>query len=122
MKVERLDEFNAKNSKVQQDKGRVGEYIDIKEDEFLSSVTQNKFSIVHFYHKDFERCKIIDKHLALIAYQHPECSFFKLDAEKSPFFITKLAVRMLPTVVCFVDGVAKDRVVGFEELGGKDDF
>jgi len=39
MKVERLDEFNAKNSKVQQDKGRVGEYIDIKEDEFLSSVT-----------------------------------------------------------------------------------
>jgi len=39
MKVERLDEFNAKNSKVQQDKGKAGEYRDIKEDEFLSSVT-----------------------------------------------------------------------------------
>ena len=29
---------------------------------------------------------------------------------------------MLPTVVCFIDGIAVDRVVGFEELGGSDDF
>ena len=29
---------------------------------------------------------------------------------------------MLPTVICFMDGVAFDRIVGFEELGGKDEF
>ena len=29
---------------------------------------------------------------------------------------------MLPTVICFMDGVTFDRVVGFEELGGRDDF
>ena len=29
---------------------------------------------------------------------------------------------MLPTVVCFIDGIAVDRVVGFEDLGGSDDF
>ena len=29
---------------------------------------------------------------------------------------------MLPTIVCFIDGVAVDRIVGFEELGSKDDF
>ena len=28
----------------------------------------------------------------------------------------------MPTLVCFEDGVAIDRVVGFEELGGEDDF
>jgi hypothetical protein len=28
----------------------------------------------------------------------------------------------LPTIVCFVDGIAVDRVVGFEDLGNKDDF
>jgi len=28
----------------------------------------------------------------------------------------------LPTLVCFEDGIAIDRVVGFEELGGTDDF
>ena len=29
---------------------------------------------------------------------------------------------MLPTVICFMDGVAFDRIVGFEDLGGKDEF
>jgi hypothetical protein len=29
---------------------------------------------------------------------------------------------MLPTIICFVDGVAVDRVVGFSDLGNKDDF
>ena len=29
---------------------------------------------------------------------------------------------MLPTIVLFDDGIAFDRIVGFEELGGKDDF
>jgi thioredoxin-like negative regulator of GroEL len=45
-----------------------------------------------------------------------------LNAEKAPFFIQKLAIRTLPTIVCFIDGVARDRVVGFEDLGGKDEF
>ena len=29
---------------------------------------------------------------------------------------------MLPTIVMFIDGIAYDRIVGFEELGGEDDF
>jgi len=29
---------------------------------------------------------------------------------------------MLPTIVCFCDGIAIDRIVGFEELGGVDEF
>ena len=28
----------------------------------------------------------------------------------------------MPTLVCFEDGIAIDRIVGFEELGEKDDF
>jgi hypothetical protein len=28
----------------------------------------------------------------------------------------------LPTVVCFIDGIAVDRVVGFADMGNKDDF
>ena len=46
----------------------------------------------------------------------------KIDAEKCPFFVSKLQVQMLPTIVCFIDGIAVDRVVGFEEVGGVDDF
>ena len=29
---------------------------------------------------------------------------------------------MLPTIICFIDGISVDRVVGFEELGGQDEF
>lgn len=40
-----------------------------------------------------------------------------MDAEKAPFFVEKLAIRVLPTVVCFREGVAfPERVVGFEGL------
>lgn len=99
-----------------------GEYTEIVESEFLTYVTKAEFSACHFYHKDFERCKIIDKHLQAIAPEHKECKFLKLDAEKSPFFVNKLAIQVLPTVCLFKNGVLVDKMVGFEEFGGKDDF
>ena len=40
----------------------------------------------------------------------------------APFFVKKLQIQVLPTIVCFVDGIAVDRVVGFADLGNKDDF
>jgi len=36
--------------------------------------------IVHFYHNDFLRCKIMDKHLKDIAIEHPECLFVSINA------------------------------------------
>lgn len=64
-----------------------GQYTEIVEAEFLPNVTGSKFVIVHFYHKDFERCKIVDMHLREIAKQHTEAKFVYLNAENSPFFI-----------------------------------
>lgn len=37
-----------------------GEYREIMQDEFLREVTAAPLSLVHFYHRDFERCKIMD--------------------------------------------------------------
>ena len=42
--------------------------------------------------------------------------------QDAPFFTVKLGVKVLPCVIAFRDGVTVDRVVGFEGLGGKDDF
>ncbi|KAF7977461.1 hypothetical protein HWV62_3645 [Athelia sp. TMB] len=36
--------------------------------------------------------------------------------------IEKLMIKVLPCVICFMDGVTKDRLIGFEELGGGDAF
>lgn len=99
-----------------------GDYREITEEEFLPQVTGSKFVFVHFYHKDFERCKIIDMHLRNISRAHIEAKFLYLNAEKCPFFIQRLQIKVLPTIIAFIDGIAVDRVVGFEDLGNRDDF
>jgi len=99
-----------------------GRYTEIVEDEFLPAVTKTKFVVVHFYHNDFETCKVMDHHLDIICRKHTETKFVKINAEKCPFFVAKLQVQVLPTVICFMDGVAFDRIVGFEDLGGDENF
>lgn len=37
-----------------------GEYREITQDAFLTEVTGSSLALVHFYHRDFERCKIMD--------------------------------------------------------------
>ena len=99
-----------------------GTYVEIVEQEFLPTVTKTDYVICAFFHKDFERCKIVDMHLHKICKEHLEARFVRIDAEKCPFFVTKLQIQMLPTIVLFENGVAIDRIIGFEELGGQDDF
>ncbi|KAJ4717833.1 Thioredoxin domain-containing protein [Melia azedarach] len=111
----------AEKRQVLQMKGH-GEYREIGEGDFLGEVTGSEKVIGHFYHKEFYRCKIMDKHLKALAPKHIDTKFIKLDAENAPFFITKLQVKTLPCVILFRNGIAIDRVVGFQDLGGKDDF
>lgn len=104
-----------------QQKGH-GEYRDVSEEDFLGEVTSSERVVAHFYHQDFLRCKIMDKHLRSLAPQYLETKFIRVDAERCPFFVAKLAIKVLPCVIFFRDGVACGRIIGFEELGGKDDF
>ncbi|KAG8478229.1 hypothetical protein CXB51_028174 [Gossypium anomalum] len=99
-----------------------GEYREISEGDFLGEVTGSEKVVCHFCHKEFYRCKIMDKHLKALASKHLDTKFIKLDAENAPFFVTKLAVKTLPCVIIFRKGIAVDRLVGFQDLGGKDDF
>lgn len=99
-----------------------GTYVEITEQEFLPTVTKTDYVICAFFHKDFERCKIVDMHMHKICKVHTEARFVRIDAEKCPFFIQKLQIQMLPTILLFERGVAIDRIVGFDEVGGSDDF
>ena len=42
--------------------------------------------------------------------------------QDAPFFTVKLQVKLLPCLILFCNGVAVDRLAGFDELGSKDDF
>lgn len=66
--------------------------------------------------------QVVDKHLSILAKEHLETKFVKLDAEKSPFLCERLRIFMLPTIAIIKNGKAEDYVVGFDELGGSDDF
>lgn len=99
-----------------------GEYLEIVEPEFLKEVTSLKHVVCHFFHDEFARCKVTDQKLQLICRVFPQIKFIKLNAQKAPFMVQKLNIRTLPTIVSFVDGIAKDRIIGFEGLGGVDTF
>jgi len=64
----------------------------------------------------------MDKHLTKLAPKYFNTRFLRVFVENIPWLVEKLAIKVLPCVICFVDGVTKDRLVGFEELGNSDAF
>ena len=99
-----------------------GELQEVSEGDFLPAVTGSSHVVVHFYHVDFERCRILDKHLSLAARKFFRTRFVKMHAPDAPFFVAKLGVKVLPCLVFFHQGKAYDRIVGFDEFGQRDDF
>ncbi|KAH8915502.1 thioredoxin-like protein, partial [Atractiella rhizophila] len=61
-------------------------------------------------------------HLQKLAQKHFRTLFLKINVLNSPFLVTKLSIQVLPCVMIFIDGVSKDRIVGFEGLPGGDNF
>lgn len=49
-------------------------------------------------------------------------SCFQINAEKAPYLTDKLKVWMLPTLALIKGEKVIDYVVGFDDMGGKDDF
>ncbi|KAG0016265.1 hypothetical protein BGZ81_011317 [Podila clonocystis] len=100
-----------------------GIYKDVTDEkEVMDITTKTKHCVIHFYHSDFRRCMIVDKHLEALAKKHIKTKFVKIKVEDAPFLVEKLQVKVLPCVISFTDGVAVDRLIGFEELGNTDNF
>lgn len=58
-----------------------------------------------------------------LAPKHTDTRFLRINVDNAPFLVTKLKVQVLPSVFAFVDGVSKDRLLGFEGIGrGTDSF
>jgi hypothetical protein len=106
---------------------------EITEEEFLKEVTSSDKVVCVFYHNDFVKCGVMDKvshlcarsrpqHMRILAPQLAGTKFIRLNADKAPFFVGKLKIRTMPTAVFFQNGVAIDKQIGFDGLGGTDDF
>ncbi|KAJ3515444.1 hypothetical protein NLJ89_g1751 [Agrocybe chaxingu] len=100
-----------------------GTYTEITDEKDVVRVSAREpRCIIHFYHTNFKRCEIMDKHLAKLAPKYYSTRFARVFVENVPWLVEKLGIKVLPCVICFVDGVTKDRLIGFEELGNQDGF
>lgn len=97
-----------------------GSYREIGQDDFFSTVVGEKGGsehvALHFCHKDFERCTIMDARMQEACQLMMNVRFCKIDVEKSPFLVERLKVNVLPCVVLFSKDIAVDRILGFEGL------
>ncbi|KAL0858656.1 hypothetical protein ABMA27_012482 [Loxostege sticticalis] len=100
-----------------------GEYTEIDgEKEFFGVCNKSTNVVCHFYRNDTPRCRIVDMHLKTLAKKHVETRFVKLDAERAPFLTGRLKIRVIPTIALVKDNKTKDFIVGFTDLGNRDDF
>lgn len=100
-----------------------GRYMEITNEKEAIRISANEpHCVIHFYHSNFRRCEIMDKHLAKLAPKYYATRFIRVFVENMPWLVEKLAIKVLPCLMCFIDGVSKDRLIGFEELGNNDAF
>lgn len=100
-----------------------GEYDELSgEKEFFEISKKSANIIVHFYRDATERCKIVDHHLKILCKKHVEAKFCKVNAENSPFLTERLRIKVIPTIAIIKDSKTKDYIVGFTDLGNRDDF
>ncbi|XP_046406538.1 thioredoxin domain-containing protein 9 [Ischnura elegans] len=100
-----------------------GEYSELTEEkEFFEAGKVSKGIVCHFYKDGTPRCKIVDHHLRRLAPRHPEARFCKLNVERAPFLTERLRIRVIPTIALVAGSKTKDYIVGFTDLGNRDDF
>ncbi|MCJ1293877.1 hypothetical protein MMC34_005434 [Xylographa carneopallida] len=87
------------------------------EKEVMEIVTATTRTLVHFYHPDFYRCAVMDRHLEAMAPVHVEVRFLRIEAANAAWLSGKLGVRVLPCIVGWVDGKEVTRMLGFEGVG-----
>jgi thioredoxin-like negative regulator of GroEL len=100
-----------------------GEYQEIPEEKEFFPVTKNSENcVIHFYREETFRCKIVDKHLNILAKKHIETKFCKINAEKTPFLCERLKIRVIPSILLIKDQQTTGHIMGFTELGNTDEF
>lgn len=100
-----------------------GDYSELVDEKEFFEVSKKSTNIVcHFYRDGAERCKIVDKHLKILAAKHLEAKFCKVNAEKCPFLTQRLRIKVIPSIALIKDSKTRDYIVGFTDLGNCDDF
>jgi len=124
LRKQRVQEMKAQQGRRQQwlQSGH-GSYDQLAEEKmFFDVIKKSDNVIIHFFTPTNTRSPIVDKHLKILSPKHLETKFVSLNAEKCPFLAERLRIKVIPTLVCIKNGIVVDKVVGFTQLGNRDDF
>ncbi|CAB3402181.1 unnamed protein product [Caenorhabditis bovis] len=114
--------------KAQKDKAEMlsnghGKYEEVADEkEFFEATKKSNKVVCLFYLPGNFRCKIVDKHFEILARKHVGTRFIHVNAEKVQFLVTRLNIRVIPTIAIVVNQQTIDYIRGFDDLGGKDEF
>jgi len=59
---------------------------------------------------------IMDGHLKTLSRKHVHTRFIRVFVENVPWLVTRLELQVLPCLMVFMNGIVKDKLVGFEEV------
>ena len=123
LREKRLEQLHAEMNRAKMLKEtQHGTYKEIKDEkELMELTTSTKLCVVHFMKPDFNRCRIMDEKLQVLAEKHFDTRFVSINVDNAPFLVVKLEIQVLPCVIAFIDGVGKDRIIGFEGIGYRQD-
>uniref|UniRef100_A0A1I7ZZX4 Thioredoxin domain-containing protein 9 n=1 Tax=Steinernema glaseri TaxID=37863 RepID=A0A1I7ZZX4_9BILA len=100
-----------------------GKYEEVADErEFFAATKKSDRVVCHFYQESEMRCKVVHKHLQKLAAKYMSTRFIYVNAEKVKFLITRLNIRIIPTICVIINQKTSDYVRVFEELGKSDDF
>ncbi|XP_043065487.1 thioredoxin domain-containing protein 9-like [Drosophila ficusphila] len=121
LKCQKMKDYNKKRQEWL--KNGHGKFTDLADEKKFFAMTKKSPNFVcHFYEKNNEQSKIVDKHLRILTPEHVEAKFCRLNCEKAPFLTKRLRLTELPTILLVKDGKINDFIVGFTDLGNRSDF
>jgi len=109
-----LEEYRKKRLQELQSQISVKE---IESEPLLVKKSQKETLCVHFYNKDFEKCREMNAALDLIAKKYPSVEFLRAEAHKFPFVTEKLEIRELPYLASFSKGFFIGGIIGLQDIG-----
>eukprot|EP01006_Ploeotia_vitrea_P062778 TRINITY_DN84387_c0_g1_i1.p1 TRINITY_DN84387_c0_g1~~TRINITY_DN84387_c0_g1_i1.p1 ORF type:complete len:180 (-),score=28.31 TRINITY_DN84387_c0_g1_i1:77-616(-) len=100
-----------------------GTYSEVySEVEFNAAVLKSKRVVVHFHRGTTKYCDVVHRHLTDLAAKHLETRFIKVDVERLEQIASMYSITVLPSVMFIVDNHTEYTMMGFNDLGGRDDF
>jgi thioredoxin-like negative regulator of GroEL len=84
------------------------------EKEFFRFSQASRRVVVHFCRTGNKFCDLLNQHLRRLAELHMETRFLVVEADRAPFLVERLHIRVMPTIVLCREGKTEKSLPGLD--------